>query len=85
MIARADKLGKAVGQQVSEFGIGSVVDIVVGPKAQQLAVFVGGQLDVHEGGRALSGVGDVLELVEHQGNRPLANQGGNAQYSLVRR
>ena len=35
---------------------------------QQLSVFVSSQLDVHEAGGTLAGVGDVLELIEYQGD-----------------
>ena len=46
-----------MGQQVTELGVGAVVDVVVAPQAQDLALLVSGQLDVHEAGGALAGVG----------------------------
>ena len=83
VVARAGELAEPVGQQVAKLGVRAVVHIVVAPQAQQLALFVGGQLDVHEGRAALAGVGDVLELVEDQGDRPLQDLGGGAQNGLV--
>ena len=60
-----------------------MVDVVVAPQAQDLALLVGCQLDVHESGAALAGVGNVLELVEDQGDGPADDLGSSAQQSLV--
>ena len=83
VVARAGELAEPVGQQVAKLGVRAVVHIVVAPHGQQFALFIGSQLDVHEGRAALAGVGNVLELVEDQGDRPLQDLGGGAQNGLV--
>ena len=83
VVARADKLAQAVRQQVAELGVRTVVNVVVAPQTQQLALLVSRQLDVHEGGAALAGVGDVLELVEDQGYGLAQNLGSRTQNGLV--
>ena len=65
-IARAGKLAQTHGEQIAELGVGTVVNVVIAPHCKQLAVLVRAELDVHEGGGALAGVGDVLELIEYE-------------------
>ena len=83
VVACANELAQTVSQQIAELGVRTVVDVVVAPQTQQLAVFVGSQLDVHEAGGTLAGVGDVLELVEDQGHGLADNLGSCAQDGFV--
>ena len=82
-VARAGELAQAHGEQVSKLGIRAVVYEIIAPEGQQLALLVRRQLNVHEGGGALSGVGYVLIHVEHQGYGPFAYQRSGAEYGLV--
>ena len=81
--ARADELAQTVGQQVAELGVRAVVDVVVAPEGQHLAVVIRRELDVHEARAALAGVGDGLVHVEVQRDRPLADQSRDAEDGLV--
>jgi len=82
-VACTGELAETVGQQIAEFGIRAVIHIVVAPQSLQLAAVVSGQLDMHVGGGALAGVGDVLILGEHQGNRSLGDKSRHTQKCLV--
>ena len=81
--ARADELAETVGQQVAELAVRAVVDVVVAPERQHLAVVGGGELDVQEARAALAGVGDGLVHVEVEADRPLADERRHAEYALV--
>ena len=79
VVAGADVLRAAQGQQVAELGVRAVVDDLVAFHRQDLAVFVGGHLDVDEERRAFAGVLHVLLVIVFQVNRALGGHAGHAE------
>ena len=57
VVAGADELGAAQGQQVAELRIGAVVNRPVGFHGQEFAVLVGASLQIDEERRTFAGVG----------------------------
>ena len=82
IIAGADELCSTQGEQITKFGIGTMVNRPVCFHALQHAAFVGGKLDVHEKWRTLAGVGLLLEVVVAEKNRTTGGDCRSTDQSL---
>ena len=83
IVAGSRKLGQTHGQQISELGIRTVVDIVVSFHGQQLSILICRHLHVHECRRSFSGIGNILILIVYQAaGTSIQRQTGHAQKSF---
>ena len=83
MITSPNELAETMRQEITKFGVWTVVNVVVAPQAKQLPIFICCQFNVHESRGTFASVSDVLIHIEYQGYWTLAYQCSNPQNGFV--